>query len=198
MSIRRLKKNTKITPDKKKFWVKQLDVKIHPSEECVGKYTRKATMDILLRFHGLKNIGITGKAQKVQQLVFEMKEPTGEATYDADLDPMLNKWIESPRFEFRRDDRYYVIRDATKTKAIHYELTQDQVELLKENTTLANDLLKQNVKLSSNESQQFVLPQEFSEEMRIMFNAEEVKMKLVNGKIKLSHHPVKGRLEWTE
>ncbi|MCW3999852.1 MAG: PKD domain-containing protein [Candidatus Bathyarchaeota archaeon] len=186
----------RITSDKKKFWVKQLDVQIHPCDESAAKYTRKATMGILLRFNGLETVSINQKSSSFQQVTFEMKEPIGEATYDADLDPLLSKWLDSPNFEFRPEDRYFVIRDATKTKAINYKLTRQQFTALKEQAALKK--LQQATQLNNNDQEQFVFPQKFSAHMRIMFNAEEIKMKPVKGKIKLSHHRVKGVLEWTE
>jgi hypothetical protein len=188
----------RITSDKKKYWVKQLNVKIHPCDESMGRYTRRASMELLLRFHGLSKIDFSSEANWVQQLVFEMKSPQGESTYDADLDPLLNKWLESPGFEFRKNNRYFVIRDVTKTKAINYQLNNEQATILKEKTSLKEGIIDQGTSFSSTDQQYFILPQEFNEPMRIMFNAEEIKMELVKGKIKLSHHPVKGILEWTE
>lgn len=187
----------RITPDKKKFFVWPLAVPIRPCEEVTGKYSRKITVGILLRFHGLDNVDVTGKGKRMQQVVFGMKDATGEVTYDKDLYPALNKWVDDPKFAYQDSDRYFVIRDATKTKAINYQLTQEQAQLLTEKASFGK-LLKQEGKISSKDEQNFVLPQEFNSPMRVMFNAEEIKIKIVKNKKMLSRHPVKGVLEWSE
>ncbi len=188
----------RITSEKQKFNVTNLDVEIVPSDESAGKYVKKTTMDVLLRFTGFEKIKVAGQGKMAQQLVFEMKDPKGETTFDEKIDPALSKWIENEKFSFRKDERYFIIRDTTKTKEINYKLSQEQVKTLEENTILGNAILKHEAKAASVDKEQFTLPQKFSQEMRIMFNAEEIKMKLVENKIKLSHYPVKGLLEYTE
>ncbi len=188
----------RITPDKKKFEVKQLDVKIVPCEESTGKFMKRTTMGVLTRFNGLSNIGLTGSAKKVQTVVFEMKDPTGETTFDDDVDKVLTEWIESQKLQLRPKDRYFIIRNSTKAKALNYQLTEDQVNLLEEKASLNANMFKQDTNLSSKEKAKYILSQEFNQPMRIMFNAEEIKMKSVNGKIKLHYYPVKGIIDWKE
>jgi hypothetical protein len=125
-----------------------------------------------------------------------MKEPKDEQTYDVDLDPLLKQLFENNAY--REDDQYFIIRDATKTQEINYQLTQDQVDSLGGEVSFKK-ALKQKSLSSSKEQQQHIIKQKFDKPMRVMFNAEEMKMKLdKNGNMKFSFHRVKRVLEWTE
>ena len=187
----------RITPDQKKFIATKLDVKIRPSDEVPGKYERKTTLGVLLRFCGFSKADIKAESLKVQQLDFEIKNAKGEVTFDDDIDPELNKWIQDPTCDLREGHRYFIIRKSIKTNSIIFELTEKQSKMLKEKTEVSKKL-KHEVKASSKKNNLFELPKEFDRQYRIMFIAEEIEMKKVNGKIVLSHHPMKKSMRYTE
>ena len=115
-------------------------------------------------------------------MVFELTNPKDEHTYDVDLDPLLKQLFENNAY--RKDDQYFIIRDATKAQEINYQLTQDHVNSLGGEVSFKK-ALKQRSLLSSKEENQHIIKQKFDKPMRVMFNAEEMKMKLdKNGSMK--------------
>lgn len=184
---------------KQKSFVTTLPIAIDDCVECAGKYVNKSTMNVLLRFNGLKTFDITGKGKIDRVVIFEMRDPKGEKIFTEKLYPSFEKWIAKEKFYFSTKEKYYVITEATKTDAINYKLTKQQVEILRSRIPLPKNVLKQESKMDSNTVEQMTYPQKFKDEMRVMFCAQELKLRLVKGKLELLERvPIKGVLEFKE
>jgi DNA-binding beta-propeller fold protein YncE len=185
----------RITSGKKKFWVGELPVRIRECDVSTGRYLRKTTINVFLRFTELNNIEINSRGKKVQRLDFEMKDPKDETTFDVDLDPLLKQLFEN--LAYHKEDQYFIIRDATKTQEINYQLTEDHVNSLGGEASFRS-ALEERCLSSSKEQEMHIIKQKFEKPMRIMFNAEELKMRLdKNGNMRFSFHRVKKVLDWT-
>ncbi len=197
----------RINKSKTKFTVTQLDVKPRSSVEVPGKQERenKTTFGVLLRFNRQNDISSIGRGMKVQHLSFEMENAKGEEVNDEDIDPLVRKWIKkiqmrNPECEYRPDSRYFIIRKTLSTRKITYILTKEQSNFLRQKTKLGEGILETGTNVSSTATEHHELPQEFPEEMRIMFMAEEIELKEVNGKIETKHlhRPIKKPAKYKE
>lgn len=170
----------RITPDKKKFTVAFIDVKIHIADEVTGTFKQsiKAKMNLVTRFLGLEGMNLFADAEKVQNLVFEMKNPVRETTTDHDIKPSLRAFMQGfSKQEYQdicRKTRYFIIRDALKTKELIYQITEKQIEALGGKASLNEALVTKGTLISSKQRRSHIIKQRFDKQMRVMFNAEEI------------------------
>jgi hypothetical protein len=151
-------------------------------EEEVGNYTHTATTDTFLQFTGLKTSSFLTKMQDAHKLKLEMPGLLRETTSDVNLDPLIEQLVNKKNFHFRDDDQYFVIRQARKTKEINYLLSQESIEDLGGEAALKEAELK--AKNLTYVKQRQVIKQKFDTYRRVMFCAEEIKLKRdKNGKI---------------
>ena len=148
------------------------------------------------KFAGIKSLSLNTKPKKVQSLVFEMTAPKDECTYDKDLNPLLNQLFTEN--DYRKDDKYFIIRDASKAIGIDYRLSQEQINSLGGKSFL-DKTLRQSSLAYSKEKDQHIITQSFSKPMRLMFNIEQIKMKMgKNGVMKIYSQHVKKIQKWNE
>ena len=98
-----------------------------------------------------------------------------ETTRDVNLDPLIEHLINKKDFHFREDEQYCVIRQARKTMEINYKLSQGSMDELGREAALKEAKLK--TKNLSYVKQQQIIKQKFDTYRRIMFNAEEIRLR---------------------
>jgi hypothetical protein len=124
-----------------------------------------------------------------------MYEPTGEKVDEGELYKSMVKYITDQKLVFKPDQKYYVIKEATKTKEMTFKLTKKQVEMLKNKIVLPKELIRQQSSVGSKSWEQKGFPLKFKEEMRVMFLAQRLNMQLVGNKVKLDYIPIRGLIE---
>ena len=77
------------------------------------------------------------------------------------------------RVDYRRDNRYFIIRESRSAVAVRYSLSRELVNSLQGTAGLAQ-LVKSNSGLSYEERGSYVLNQKLPTRMRVMFLAEEL------------------------
>jgi hypothetical protein len=139
----------------------------------MGKVSQKvqASTGMLATFFGL-DIKLDVNAQQNQELKFEMGNTINEATYDLEIEEVIKQALE--KHEYKKDNRYFVIREAKATKKIDYELTRSLVDNLGGEAKIAEKIDSKTTVFSRKDNLNFVLKQEFNEPMRIMFKPEEI------------------------
>jgi hypothetical protein len=150
----------------------QIDIEEFP--EDVGKYTQTANMNTLIQFTGLKP-RISGKTKRTHVFKLEMPGLMKEKTDDMNLDRLLEQLINKKEFRFRDEEKYYVIRQARKTMEINYQLTDEVMDDLGGESSL-NEAKLEGKSLTFVKEQR-VINQKFTTYRRVMFNAEQLKLK---------------------
>jgi hypothetical protein len=180
-------------------------VSIHSTQEVNARINQsvQASMGMFAKFLGL-SINVDLKAEQAQSVVFIMDNSTKESTYDTEIDKVIKKALEE--YQYKRDERYFVIRDTKSTKEIDYELTRDQVDSLGGEAKIQEAIEAKTTVFSKKGATKFELKRKFDEPMRVMFNAEEINVKeseITFGGVKretpeFTRNPVKEHLEWTD
>jgi photosystem II stability/assembly factor-like uncharacterized protein len=177
----------RISPDKGRRIVgtikpPEYSLEITECDEVVGNYKQTASMNTLIQFTGLKTKAF-GKMNETQTLTLKMPGLTRETTSDVNLDPLVEQLLTKKIKWIREKDRYFVIREARKTEEINYQLTQGQVEGLGGEASLSKAEIKAN-NLSYSKKHQVII-QKFQKPMRVMFNAEEIKIERDDDRIRI-------------
>jgi len=188
----------RIDSDKKRYIVDVLKIKTQKGEEVFGKLRRgiEANAGILVRFLGLKDVGVSSGAKKSEQLVLELQDLVREVSTDVDLDKTLKPFL--GRLDYKIDNRYFIIREATTVKEINFQLTQDQVNDLGGWASLKK-VLSLRGKLFYSKQGRYVLQERFDKPMRVMFLPDEIKIvssKLGGAGPELGRVRVENVLEW--
>jgi hypothetical protein len=161
-------------------------LQINEYNEATPKLTQEGTIETFVGFTGLKTIDLTGKAKGVQNLVLEMVGLKRESTTDVNMDPLVEKLLNRDAIYYRPTHSYFIIRNTRKATEINYKLTQNQVERLGGENSLSNMNIEGKILTYSKETH--TLSQKFDVPMRVMFNAEKIKIKEVNGKLKITSY----------
>ena len=188
----------RIDPDKKRNLVHELEVKTLKGEEAFGRVETsiESNASIIASFLGLQNLSLGANAGKVEQVKMEMKNLVREVITDFDLDPILKPFLKE--IDYRVKNRYYIIRQATTTDEIDFQLSKDQVLSLGGEASLRKAILAKGQVFRKKEKK-YVLQQKFDNPMRITFLPEEIKpiSAGLGGKApELGLAPVRGVLNW--
>ena len=181
----------RVSPNKKKHFVgiiekPKYEIEVIEKAEEIGKYTQEASMNTLIQFTGLKTAQVSANIEDTQKLTLEMPKLIRETVCDITIDPLVEKLIEDKRLRIRKNDKYFVIREARKTMEINYKLSKGQVESLGGDASLKKIELK--AKNLSYLKRRHLIKQKFEKPMRVMFISEEVKIKVEDdGKVKVIH-----------
>jgi hypothetical protein len=188
----------RIDRDKKKALVHELKVKTMKGEEAFGRVETsiEANAGIVASFLGLRNLSLGANAGKIEAVKMEMQNLVREVATDHVLDPVLKPYLKE--MAYRVKNRYYIIREATTTDEIYFQLTKSQVISLGGEVSLEKAFsVKGHLFRKKNEV--YVLQQKFEKPMRIMFLPEEIKpisAGLGGDGPELGLVPVKGVLDW--
>jgi hypothetical protein len=189
----------RIDKEKKKYIVDYLKVKPQKGEEAFGRVqtSMQAKTSIVASFLGLTNLSISSHAEKDEQMIFEMGNIVKEVLTDAKIDPILKSFLE--KLDYRVDNKYYIIREATTTDGIDFQLNKDQVINLGGEASLNQAISVKGEIFSSKKEENYILQKKFEKPMRVMFFPEEIKpvsAGLGGIEPELGLVPVKGVLEW--
>jgi hypothetical protein len=188
----------RIDPDKKRNLVHELKVKTMKGEEAFGRVEKSivSNASIVASFLGLKKPSLGANAGKIEEVKVEMQNLVREVTTDFELDPILKPFLKE--IKYRAKNRYYIIRQATTTNEIDFQLSKDQVLSLGGEAYLGKAISAKGQVLRKTEDS-YILQQKFEKPMRIMFLPEEIKpiSAGLGGKApELGLVPVKGVLDW--
>ncbi len=167
----------RITSQKQKFTVGiTKNTLIHSYPEAQGKMTQKieANTDMLAKVLGI-NLEAGIVASQNEEITFEMPDSIKEVTYDTEIHPLIKK--ELAGITPMQGDRYFVIRDTSKTQQINFELKRDQVDRLGGEAKIQEKIEVKSTVFNKKDSTTYELKRSFPEPMRVMFNAEEISWK---------------------
>lgn len=157
----------------KKFTVDHLKVKIEEGSEAEVSTVREieTTVGILARFFGLKSFDVKAGAGRVKRLKFSMTDPVRQVTTDYAvrdvIGPFLKEW------QFLKDCRYFLIREARTASAMKYLLTKDLFADLGGEATI-NAAIQAGANIKAKIQDTVEIDQQFGDKMRVMFLAEEI------------------------
>ena len=191
----------RIDQNKQRYIVESLPVQVSYGEEAVGKVEESITADtnVVARFMGLANIEAGVGAQRTERFSYEVTSPVMEIVSDVELEKILPGFIE--KHNFRKGNRYFVIRQARKVSAMRCRLTKTQVENFGGNASVAEQLSAQGKVFSSDSSGQYILEETFKTPMRIVFLPEEIReitAGLGSEKPQIGLVPVREILSWED
>lgn len=191
----------RIDPQKKRYKVDELKVRIEESNEASGKSVRivKTRIGILARIMGLFNLG--AKREVIEKLEFEMKDPVKEETKDMTIKDALDQFLANrKKWGYRADNRYYVIRETKKASGIKYYLSKEVLNQFGAGGPVIDGLDLEGQMISEGEGK-YRLEQEFAKPMRVMYLPEEITTiarGLAGSPPVLGTAPVKEVLFWEE
>jgi hypothetical protein len=191
----------RIDPDRRRYIVDSLNVVIQSGEEAVGSVEESvaASTNMVARFIGLPNIESSMGAQKTEHFAYEITNPVMEVISDVELEKSLPSFLKA--LDFRRGNRYFVIRQARKASAMRYRLTRGQIDNFGGEASVGKQLTAQGKVFSSDSSGKYTLEQDFKTPMRVVFLPEEIKpltAGLAAEKPQLGLVPVKEPLRWED
>jgi len=188
----------RIDRDKKRAIVHTLEIKTLKGEEAFGRVETsiEANASIVGSFLGLRNLSLGANAGKIEKVKMEVQNLVREVATDHELDPILKPYLKE--IDYRVKHRYYIIREATTTNEIDFQLTKSQVISLGGEASIRKAFsAKGNIFRKKKET--YVLQQKFEKPMRIIFFPEEIKpisAGLGGEGPELGLVPVKGVLDW--
>lgn len=191
----------RIDGENRRYVVTTLPVKTQIGEETFGEYAESvsASLGLLARFLGFKDVSVNSDIGKKEKIVFKMDNPEREIVTDVELDDKLLPFLKN--LDYRVDNRYFVIRECRKAKGITHHLTQSQVADLGGDASLTDRLTIKGTLLKSKRGSEFLLRKKFDKYLRVMFLPEEIKplsAGLASEQPELGRVPVKNFLEWED
>jgi len=184
----------------RKYIVGELELIPIEGKEVIGTTEQviEAEISVVAKILGKTNPDLKSTGRKIEKLRFEMIGAVREITTDNVIDDVLNNFKKKVRY--RKDDRYFVIREARSAKELTYTLTENVVhELGGEGSFKEIADVKGN--FFHKEGDAYILEQKFSTPMRVMFLPEEILMvglSLSGETPEFETVPVKEVLIWTE
>src|SRR6266850_590901 len=157
-----------------RFLVTEIKPQITMGTEAFGTQSLavRTNARMLARFVGGRGEGVAGQqAERLETLEFEMFDVQKEVTTDMAILELLAEF--RSRVDYRRDNRYFVIRESRSAVALKYLLSKELINSLQGTAGLAQ-LVKSNGGLSYEERGSYVLNQKLPARMRVMFLAEEL------------------------
>jgi hypothetical protein len=164
----------RIDAESRRYLVETLPVELQVGEEASGEHTESVTasMGVVARFLGLKGVEAKVGTGKTEQLVFRMDQPEREVVDDMDLGRVLQPFLNG--FDYRDDNRYFVIRECRRATGLTHHLTMSQVNDLGGKASLKKAAALKGTLFKSERSGQFRLEKKFDKPMRVMFLPEEI------------------------
>lgn len=160
----------------RRFLVDSLDATIDTGTEVVGKTEQivEVSTNILAKlFGGYRGVEIDSKGHKTERFQFEMVDTERETITDKAIDDILPKFAK--RVVYRKESRYFIIREARSATKLHYVLTEGLFNAVGGEASL-RESMGGSGNLSIKKGKRYVLSQTFPERMRIMFLPEEIVM----------------------
>lgn len=157
-----------------RYVVEFLEVPTTTGKEVFGKTTQamQTTAQALSRIIGKPvDASASQDGKRVETLEFEMTDVERELTTDAMIADILDKFRE--KIDYKRGNRYFVIREARSAKALHYTLSEQLANSLGGKGSIA-EFVKTQAGLSYESRGKYVISQELPTRMRVMFLAEEI------------------------
>src|SRR5262245_47735082 len=184
----------------RRFMVDEVAVQTQQGVEAAAKVSERvqANIGFFARFLGLESYGGKLAAQNAETLEFEIVRPVRQFANDAAMDKAMAPVLAA--FNYRADNRYYVIREARSATAMTYRLTRAQLGAIGGEASLAV-ALGAGANAGAGRGGLYEINQTFPQRMRVMFLAEEiapVKAGLAGGQPVLGRLPVRAPLVWSE
>ena len=189
--------------DGKRFIVDTLDIKTEVGEEASGKSTESLNIDlgVAFRIFGIQglDINLNTKINNMYKLTFQLKDPEREITTDVEKDESLkNIWT---KLTYNDDSRYFIIRETRKGSGMTYYLSKSQIDQLGGEINIKKGLSLNGNLLKLKAANEYKMEGKFKSPLRVMFLAEELKLKSANlggNKIDFGTVPVSEQLNWID
>jgi hypothetical protein len=186
----------RIDSEGRRFAVSEITPTITTGAEVFGAQSLmvRTTARTLARFVG--NEDVAGQqGERVETLEFQMFDVQKDVTTDLAIEELLDEF--RSRVDYRRDNRYFIVRETRSALALRYSLSEQFVNSLQGTAGLAR-LAKADSGLSYEKRGSYVLNQTLPSRMRVMFLAEELvpAKGLATGKPQFETVPVTQPLIW--
>ncbi len=185
----------------RRFLVDVLDVSPMVGTEEVGRTERvvEVNANLLARILGGNSRNQAGMlGTNIGKLQFEMIGTQREAITDQAIDNVLRDFPK--KVKYRKDNRYYVIRESRSATEVCYVLSEELVDTLGGEGTLGDTFVAEGY-LSARKGKGYSLKKVFQERTRIMFLPEEIAVigaSLSDGTPEFGTEPVGEMLAWTD
>lgn len=182
-----------------RFIVDVIDIVTTTGEEVFGKSEQaiRTSAWALSRFIGVDFKASAGQEGfKEETLEFEMLGVQREITTDVIVEKTLKEF--PSKVEYRKDNRYFIIRECRSANEIHYTLSEELVNGLGGSASLLK-FVNSHAGLSYEKRGKYVLNQKLPTRMRIMFLSEEIvqtSASLAGGMPEFGTIPIKQPLVW--
>jgi esterase/lipase superfamily enzyme len=190
----------RIDPDGRRFIVTQLTPAVlRGPEPGASRIERIETrMSVLARLFGLQPMGVRLAAGTVKTLRFQIIEPVRTSTTDAVMDDVLRPFVAA--MEFRKGNRYFVIRETRSATAMIYFLSKEEIgEVGGEAAIIAAG--EGDVTLGVGSADLSEVTQSFPERLDVMFLADEIRPVVANlgaGEDALGRAAVAAPFDWVD
>jgi hypothetical protein len=186
----------RIDPDGRRYQVTELAPTVTAGSEAFGSQSLavRTTARMLAEFLGAP--GAAGQqGERIETLEFEMLDVQREVTTDLAIAEQLDEF--RSKADYRRDNRYFIIRESRSATAVRYALSNDIVNSLQGSAGLER-LVKGNAGLTYEKRGSYRLDQKLPTRMRVMFLAEELVQAsgMTGGKPRFETMPVTQPLVW--
>jgi hypothetical protein len=188
----------RIDGEGRRFAVSEITPTITTGNEVFGaqSLSMRTTAHMLARFVGGHSEDVASQqGERVEALEFQMFDVQKEVTTDLAIEELLEEF--RMRVDYRRDNRYFIIRETRSALALQYSLSEEFVNSLQGTAGLAR-LVTADSGLSYEKRGSYVLNQKLPSRMRVMFLAEELvpAKGLATGKPQFETVPVTQPLVW--
>lgn len=182
----------------RRFAVAEIAPPITTGAEVFGanREAIRTSAQIVARFIGGRDEAAAGQhGDRIETLEFQMFDVQKEVTTDMDTMKLLQQFRSV--VDYRRDNRYFVIRESRSALALRYSLSDALVDSLDGQAGL-DKLVKGDAGLSYRKDGGYVLEQKLPTRMRVMFLAEEITPAkgISGGKPQFETIPVTEPLVW--
>ena len=182
----------------RRFEVTEIAPPIITGDEVFGakREAVRTNAQILARFISGRDEAVAGQhGDRIETLEFEMFDVQKEVTTDMAVMKLLQDF--RAHVDYRRENRYYVIRESRSALALRYSLSDALADSLAGKAGL-DKMVKGDAGLSYKRDGAYVLDQKLPTRMRVMFLAEEItpSQGISNGKPQFETVPVTEPLVW--
>ena len=167
-----------------------------PGASKVERMETKA--GFVARLLGLQPLGAHAGGGTARAFRFQIVDPVRESTSDEEMDKVLGPWLES--MAFRKQNRYFVIRESRSASAMTFLLSDEEVGAIGGKLAIVA-AAEGGLTLAARSTETSEITQAFPERLGVMFLAEEIApvvAALAGGEAALGRVAVSAVLDWVE
>jgi hypothetical protein len=158
----------------RRYVVNILKVAPVSGSEAVGKLDRIIEVDAtsLVRFWGVVGkLTSSGSGTYTDKLKFSMDDTVREVTTDVAIEDVIRNFAK--KIAYKKNNRYFVIREAMSAKNIDYTLSEGILARVGGEGSL-KAMLSGRGNVSLKKGKEYTLEQKFTQRMRVLFLPEEI------------------------